>query len=457
MAEETSDAAAAAAMGAPQASSSPPPPPPATSPLQVAPSPLPLLAAPTLPHFKTAAQLHAERVEGANIFHRVRIVLDMQGKNYSIWRGLMEEAFDQFDVNAHVSPDFSDHQHDPTWTIINKAVKTWFYNTMCPELLGFVQDRKATAFELWTKLEALFLNNQRSRQFHLKTELYAVKQGDSTIPVFCARLKSVADALRNVNKPVDDDELVIQLLRGVDRNHHGMTAAIIEKSPNPMPFKQAVGMFLHDEMTSGGAFPAGSHTALAAHGRPPAPSPGGVSGSVTKQQGGGSKPGTPSPNQGANKRRRYTNNGGYQGASSGPNPWTGHVYAYPMPLPPPPRALPGLLGSRPQAHAVFGGPQQPLQPAYGYTYGGPHLQPAPMPVFPPQQQYLHPHHQQQAYLPAPPQQQFLPPPPAAASDSHGVDHAALMGALHNLSLQSPSGGWVADSGASAHITSDPEI
>ena len=86
MAEDISAAAAAAGTPAtPQASSSPPTPPlPASPSLQVTPSTLPLLAAPPLPHYKTAVQLHAEHVEGANIFHRVRVVLDIHGKNYSI-------------------------------------------------------------------------------------------------------------------------------------------------------------------------------------------------------------------------------------------------------------------------------------------------------------------------------------------------------------------------------------
>lgn len=112
-------------------------------------------------HFKTAVQIHADRVEGANIFNRIRVVLDMKGTNYSTWRGLMEETFDQYDVNADVSPDFSDHRDDPTWNTVNKAVKQWFYYTMSTDLLNFVQNRHATAFELWSKLEALFLNNQR--------------------------------------------------------------------------------------------------------------------------------------------------------------------------------------------------------------------------------------------------------------------------------------------------------
>lgn len=248
------------------------------------------------------------RVEGANIHNHLRVVLDMKGTNYSVWRGLMEETMDQYDVANHVSPDFDDHHDDPSWKIFDKAMKKWFYGSMTT----FVQDRGATAYQLWSSLEALFLNNKRSRQFHLKTELYAVRQGYSSVSGFCARLKSVADGLRNVGKPVDDDEMVIQLLRGINRDRHGMTAKIIEKAATP---------FLQDEMTSGGDFAAGHHTALAAHGRPAAPgaSSGGPSGGHNNQQfgagSGGGKPSTPSPNQVHNKRRRFTKNGGYRGPS----------------------------------------------------------------------------------------------------------------------------------------------
>ncbi|XP_037489297.1 leucine-rich repeat extensin-like protein 5 [Triticum dicoccoides] len=114
-----------------------------------------------------------------------------------------------------------------------------------------------------------------------------------------------------------------------------------------------------------------------------------------------------------------------------------------MALPPPPRSAPGILGARPpQAHAAFSGPLQQQQYSFYPAFPMPLHQP---PAF---------HHQ--PYLPAPPQQQQYNPPPAS-SDAHGVDHAALMGALHNLSLQSPSGGWVADSGASTHLVTDPGL
>ncbi|KAM3295703.1 hypothetical protein ACQJBY_038162 [Aegilops geniculata] len=117
-----------------------------------------------------------------------------------------------------------------------------------------------------------------------------------------------------------------------------------------------------------------------------------------------------------------------------------------MALPPQPCPAPRILGPRPpHAYAAFGGHLQ---------------QPSPM-GYPPPQQYLSvPPHQQQ-FLPAPPlpqqyqAQQYFHPPTAAASNV--VDHSALMSALDNLSIQSPSGGWVADSGASSHLAVDPGL
>ncbi|XP_044384696.1 DAZ-associated protein 1 [Triticum aestivum] len=325
---------------------------------------------------------------------------------------------------------------------------------MVTELAAFMLDREATAAQTWASVEALFVNNCRARRFQLQTELSETRQGDSSISILCARLKSISDALRDAGKTLDDDELVIQLLRGVNKDRHQTTAKIIEKSSTPVPFDVAVGMLLHDEI--GNNF-AGSthHSALAVQQRGPSPAPSGVaSGGQARPPApglGGGKPSSPSPNQGHNRRRRYTNNGGYQGAATSPPPWTRQVYAYPMALPPPPRSAPGILGARPpQAHAAFGSP--PRQQPYSF-YPGLSMQLHQPSPFMHQPAAFH----QQPFLPAPPQQQQYHPPAASSSDAHGVDHAALMGALHNLSLQSPSGGWVADSGASTHLVTDPGL
>ncbi|KAI5019401.1 hypothetical protein ZWY2020_044289 [Hordeum vulgare] len=89
------------------------------------------------------------------------------------------------------------------------------------------------------------------------------------------------------------------------------------------------GMLLHDEIDADYS-DVSSHSALAIHTKPP-PSVGAASGSLARppltRGSGGGKPGSPSPNQGHNKRRLYSNNGGYHGVVASTPPWTGQVYA----------------------------------------------------------------------------------------------------------------------------------
>ncbi|XP_044427194.1 uncharacterized protein [Triticum aestivum] len=239
---------AAAAVSSPATSS--PLSPPATSPLpnpslSVTTAPLPLQTAPPPAFYTTPAYMHAMRVENAHI--NLPVHLAMNGANYTVWRGMMLDVIDQYDVASWIAPNFADHAGDACWSIVNKAVKRWFLSAMVMELAAFMLDRETTA-------------------------------------------------------------------------------KIIEKSPTPVPFDVAVGMLLHDEI--GNNF-AGSthHSALAVQQRGSSPAPSGVApGGQARPPApglGGGKPSSPSPNQGHNKRRRYTNNGGYQGAATSPPPWTG--------------------------------------------------------------------------------------------------------------------------------------
>ncbi|KAE8817692.1 hypothetical protein D1007_04804 [Hordeum vulgare] len=224
-------------------------------------APLPLQMAPPAAAFLPSSYAHAMRVEGAIINLNVRMA--MNGSNYTLWRGLMLEVID------------------------------------CATLLA--------------------------RRFQLTTELFAIRQGDSPVSSFCAHLKGVTDALCDVGKVLDDDELIIQLLRSTNKDRHQTTTKLIEKSPNPVSFDVAVGMLLHDEIDADYSG-VSSHSALAIHNKPPS-SAGAASGSLARSPltpgSGGGKPGSPSPNQGHNKCGRYTNNGGYHDVAASMPPWTG--------------------------------------------------------------------------------------------------------------------------------------
>lgn len=394
-----------------------------------------------------------ERVSNLNIHARVKITLDLQGHNYSLWRMFMELVIDMYGLRSHISPDFDNHDGDHDWRTINLHIKSWLFTTMTVELAAMLMKPGSTAYAVWASIEALFLHNQRARHVYLSAELLDQRQGDLSVNSYVAKLKRISDALRNVGKPVVDEDLVVALLRGLSDRHH-MTAKLIRRTVPSPDFDTAVNMLLMDELEAVGvSTPApSSGSALAAYGKAPA------------------APGSPSPNQGKTKRKRTTNNGGYPAGSSsstgGPTaPWMGYVHAYPVPFPPPPRPFtgPGLLGARPQAHTMLApvpyGPYTPYPPVH---YGGlqyaapPSVQQSPLynVAPPPPQQLLIPAHGQAFGTDPPPPLSQPPAPMQQASTVHSVEQAALMNALHNLSLQNSGNGWVADSGATAHLSSN---
>ncbi|KAE8796572.1 hypothetical protein D1007_28379 [Hordeum vulgare] len=168
------------------------------------------------------------RVEGAVINLNVRLA--MNGSNYNLWRGLMLEVIHQYDVDTWISPDFTDHSSNAAWNIVSKAVKRWFLVTMVTKLASFILDWDVSNDQTWSSIETHFINNHRTRRFQLTTELYAIRQEDSPVPSFYACLKDVDDILCDTGNVLDDDEVVIRLLHGVNKDHHETTVKIIEKS-----------------------------------------------------------------------------------------------------------------------------------------------------------------------------------------------------------------------------------
>jgi hypothetical protein len=55
-----------------------------------------------------------------------------------------------------------------------------------------------TAYEAYTLIKNLFLDNQLSRVVYLEAQFWAIVQGDLTVTAYCHRLKVLSDALADV-------------------------------------------------------------------------------------------------------------------------------------------------------------------------------------------------------------------------------------------------------------------
>jgi hypothetical protein len=68
---------------------------------------------------------------------------------------------------------------------------------------------------LWLTLENQFLVNYETCTLHLDATFHNFVQGDLSMTEYYRKLKGMADALANLGSPIDDQILVLNILRGL--------------------------------------------------------------------------------------------------------------------------------------------------------------------------------------------------------------------------------------------------
>lgn len=86
---------------------------------------------------------------------------------------------------------------------------------MSDEILNIITEQYQSAQDLWTAAEDLFHDNKKRQVIYLTAEFGSMVQGDLTITAYYTKLKSIADALCDIDQPVFDKSLVLNILRGL--------------------------------------------------------------------------------------------------------------------------------------------------------------------------------------------------------------------------------------------------
>uniref|UniRef100_A0ACD5Z362 Uncharacterized protein n=1 Tax=Avena sativa TaxID=4498 RepID=A0ACD5Z362_AVESA len=192
--------------------------------------------------------------------------LELFTGSYTQWRNLMELGVAEYGVLDHLLSDATPSSLDIEWHTIDLILKRWIYGSISPELTGMIMAQDKTARQLYLTLAAVFLNNKRHRAVHLTSDLHEQRQGSLGIAQYCARIKTIADALRDVDQPVSDDALVTVLVRGFNERHH-VTGKILLAAASRTSFDDARNTLLLDEMQARASERVASQSALLALGR----------------------------------------------------------------------------------------------------------------------------------------------------------------------------------------------
>jgi len=77
----------------------------------------------------------------------------------------------------------------------------------------------------WTSLATRFAIQSRSRISHLKRQLQSLQQGNKTCTEYLNQAKPWADELSAVGKPVDDDDLILLIINGINPTFNSFVTA----------------------------------------------------------------------------------------------------------------------------------------------------------------------------------------------------------------------------------------
>lgn len=104
-------------------------------------------------------------IQMVDISSRVPVTLDHQSKvsNYSNWRCLFQAIFAKHDLGQHVAARIRCADRTPEWNMNDATITKWIYATCSRELQNTVTQPEETAFDVWTTIEGLFGDNNRTR------------------------------------------------------------------------------------------------------------------------------------------------------------------------------------------------------------------------------------------------------------------------------------------------------
>ncbi|XP_010495521.1 PREDICTED: uncharacterized protein LOC104772628 [Camelina sativa] len=174
----------------------------------------------------------AERAFGVtNIKSHIPLILDLDDHNYDAWRELFLTHCLTFDVLGHVDGSSAPaNANDQTLLKRDGLVKLWIYGTLAQPLFKSSFKTGGTSRDIWLRIENQFRNNKDARVMKIDNDLRTMEIGDMSIQTYCQSLKSLADLLSNLDAPVNERNLVMYMLNGLNEKFDNIINSRLKKA-----------------------------------------------------------------------------------------------------------------------------------------------------------------------------------------------------------------------------------
>lgn len=113
-------------------------------------------------------------------------------------------------------------------------------------MLQIIITENCTAKDLWDNIEKFFLDNKMARALQLHEIFHNTKKDDMNITDYYHHLKFFVDALKDVDAPISETELVMQILHQLPSSYSSLVDIITNIVPFPTFFKAKTMLLVHE-------------------------------------------------------------------------------------------------------------------------------------------------------------------------------------------------------------------
>ncbi|VFQ91063.1 unnamed protein product [Cuscuta campestris] len=170
----------------------------------------------------------------SNVKLHVPIQLSFSQPNYKKWSRLFLLLVRRFTLHGFLSgsttPSSAD---DDEWYQLDALIQGWILSTITDEVSDLVISTTTTAAELWQVIHALFHDNKHAQAMQLEHQFRTTIKGSMTMATYCQTLRNIADWLDDVDAPVSESQLVLQMLRGLPDDLQAQTSFLQFQQPLP--------------------------------------------------------------------------------------------------------------------------------------------------------------------------------------------------------------------------------
>ncbi|VFQ64373.1 unnamed protein product [Cuscuta campestris] len=187
----------------------------------------------------------------SNVKLHVPIQLSFSQPNYKKWSRLFLLLVRRFNLHGYiygsVVPTSDD---DDEWFQRDALLQNWILSTITDEVSDLVISSTTSASSLWKVIHDLFHDNKHARAMQLEHQFRTTVKGNTPMATYCQNLFNIADWLDDVDAPVSQNQLVLQMLRGLPEDLQAQTSFLQFQDPMPTVLQARSALLLLERQRS---------------------------------------------------------------------------------------------------------------------------------------------------------------------------------------------------------------